>query len=119
MFQEILKSVVDGVDGGQAGLVMDFEGIVLESYTRPGTGVDITSVGAEYSVILKAIQKASEMLESGAPSEIQVKSSTGAIVLRILTSTYFVAIGLDARGNVGKARFLLRTRAAEMVKELS
>ena len=58
MFKEALKSIVDGTDGGIAGLLMDFEGIPVESYTREGLTFDIESVGAEVSVVVKAIQRA-------------------------------------------------------------
>src|SRR5262245_49805723 len=61
MFKEALKGVVDGTDGGLAGLLMDFEGIPLEVYTKEGTPFDIEAVGAEVSVVVKAIQRATEM----------------------------------------------------------
>ena len=61
MFKEALKGVVDGTDGGLAGLLMDFEGIPLEVYAKEGTPFDIEAVGAEVSVVVKAIQRATEM----------------------------------------------------------
>src|SRR6185295_11722998 len=58
MFKEALHGVVEGTEGGIAGLLMDFEGIPLESFTRAGASFDIEVVGAEVSVLVKAIQRA-------------------------------------------------------------
>ncbi len=64
MFKEALERAVTGTDGSIAGLLMDFEGIPLESYTRDGAAHDIEVVGAEVSVVVKAIQRATEMLDA-------------------------------------------------------
>ena len=37
---------------------MDFEGIAVESYSKPDAAFDITTIGAEFSVVLKSIQRA-------------------------------------------------------------
>ena len=73
MFKETLQGVVDGTRGGIAGLLMDFEGIPLESYARVGD-FDIEAVGAEASVIIKSIQRATEMLEAGETREVSFQS---------------------------------------------
>src|SRR4051812_28763928 len=57
MFKEALKGVVEATEGGLAGLLMDFEGIPLEVYAKDGTPFDIEAVGAEISVVVKAIQR--------------------------------------------------------------
>ena len=41
MFKEALERAVTGTDGSIAGLLMDFEGIPLESYAREGAALDI------------------------------------------------------------------------------
>ena len=53
MFKEALERAVTGTDGGIAGLLMDFEGIPLESYAKDGAALDIEVVGAEVSVVVK------------------------------------------------------------------
>ena len=65
MFQAVLKEVVEGTEGGIATLLMDFEGIAVDSYSKPGAAFDITTIGAEFSVVLKSIQRAAQMLEAG------------------------------------------------------
>jgi hypothetical protein len=40
-------------------------------------------------------------------------------VIRFLTHEYFIAITLHPEGNVGKARYLLRMRAAQLAADLA
>lgn len=121
MFQTLLKEVVDGVDGGLATLVMDFEGIAVDTYAKPNPPVefDINTIGAEFSVVLKAIQRASEMLESGEPAEVTIQAGKIITLIRVVSETYFVAFTMTPEANLGKARYMLRTRVPTLLKELS
>jgi predicted regulator of Ras-like GTPase activity (Roadblock/LC7/MglB family) len=119
MFKEELKSIVDGTDGGLAGLLMDFEGIPLETYAKDETPFDIEAVGAEISVVVKSIQRAIEMLDAGGTREVAVKSDKLITLIRILDETYFMALALTPDGNQGKGRFLLRIAAPRLLAELT
>src|SRR5215510_8636088 len=118
MFKEALRSVVEGTEGSIAGLLMDFEGIPVESFTREGSSFDIETVGAEVSVVVKAIQRASEMLDAGDTREVAFKSAKMITLIRVLNENYFVALTLSPDGNLGKGRFLLRLAAPKLVEEL-
>jgi predicted regulator of Ras-like GTPase activity (Roadblock/LC7/MglB family) len=118
MFKEALQGVVDGTDGGMAGLLMDFEGIPVESYSKEDSDLDIEAVGAEISVLVKAIQRASEMLDAGATSEVSFKSDKMVTLIRVLNENYFLALALSPEGNFGKGRFLLRVTAPKLLAEL-
>jgi len=119
MFKEALQGVVEGTEGGIAGLLMDFEGIPLESFTRPGASFDIEVVGAEVSVLVKAIQRASEMLEAGQTSEVAFRSDKMTTLIRVINQSYFVAVAMEPEGNLGKGRFLLRVLAPKLAQELA
>jgi predicted regulator of Ras-like GTPase activity (Roadblock/LC7/MglB family) len=116
MFKEAIRDVVEGTDGGIAGILMDFEGIAVDSYVK-GT-FDINSVGAEYSVILKSIQRATESLEAGGPREIAIQSEKVITVIRIINEEYFLALTLSPDGNLGKGRYLMRTAAPKLLEQL-
>ncbi|MFK8003155.1 MAG: hypothetical protein AB8H86_26535 [Polyangiales bacterium] len=118
MFKEILKDVVDNTDGGVASLLMGFDGIPVDQYVREGEGFDVESVGMEYSVILKNIRNAAQMLEAGDAKEVSVQAERVTTVIRLLNDEYFVAIALRPSGNLGKARFLLRTRGTKLLSDL-
>jgi predicted regulator of Ras-like GTPase activity (Roadblock/LC7/MglB family) len=119
MFQVVLKEIVDGTDGGLSTLLMDFEGIAVDSYTKPGAPFDITNVGIEYGVVLKSIQRAAESLEAGQTAEIAIQAEKMITLIRVVNSSYFVAFSLTPDANVGKARYMLRTRVPAILKELS
>jgi predicted regulator of Ras-like GTPase activity (Roadblock/LC7/MglB family) len=120
MFKEALQGVVDGTDGGLAGLLMDFEGIPVESYARDDSGgFDIEAVGAEVSVVVKAIQRATEMLEAGETREVAFKSEKMVTLIRIINDNYFLALTMSPDGNFGKGRFMLRITAPKLVDELA
>lgn len=119
MFREAIQGVVEAVDGGLAGMLMDFEGIAVDSYTREDAGFDIEAVGAEASVLVKSIQRATAMLDAGETQEVSIRSERMVTLIRVLNDSYFIALTLAPEGNLGKARFLLRVSAPKLLKELT
>lgn len=118
MFQEVLREVVDKTDGGIAGLLMGVDGIAIDQYVREDEALDVESVGMEFSVILKNIANAAQMLEAGTAEEVAVRAERLTTVIRLLNDDYFVAIALSPTGNFGKARYMLRLRAGQILAEL-
>jgi predicted regulator of Ras-like GTPase activity (Roadblock/LC7/MglB family) len=121
MFQEILKEVVDRTEGGIAGVVMGFDGITVDSYVSPASAgaLEVETVGMEFSVILKDIRRAAEMLDAGAAREVAIQAEKLTTVIRLINDEYFVALALKPEGNYGKARFLLRTGASKLAQDLT
>lgn len=121
MFQEVLKDVVDRTEGGIASLVMGFDGITVDSYVSPDAGVafEVETVGMEYSVILKEIRRAAELLDAGQAREVAIQAERLITVIRLINDEYFVALTLKPDGNYGKARFLLRTSASKLAVDLT
>jgi predicted regulator of Ras-like GTPase activity (Roadblock/LC7/MglB family) len=97
---------------------MDFEGIAVDSYVK-GDSLDINAIGAEFSVILKSIQRAIESLEAGGAREIAIQSDKVTTLIRILNDEYFLALTLSPDGNFGKGRYLMRTAAPKLIEQLS
>ena len=118
MFQENLKRLVAETEGGVAGLLMGFDGIAVDHYTVPTSGVDINTVGMEFSFILTQIRKATEILEVGGVSEVAIRCENLTIIIRVVSKDYFIAIALKPEGNFGKGRYLLRVLAPKMQSEL-
>jgi predicted regulator of Ras-like GTPase activity (Roadblock/LC7/MglB family) len=124
MFQENLQKIVDNVEGGLAGLLMGFDGIPVESYTRDLSAaaqpapMDIQTVGMEFSFILGQVRKAAEALEVGVVQEVAIRAEKLSIIIRVLNKDYFLALALGEGGNFGKGRFLLRCVAPRLQSEL-
>lgn len=118
MFRENLMKLVDNVEGGLAGLLMGFDGIPVESYTRDPKSLDILNVGMEFSYILTQVRRAAESLDVGNVQEIAIRTETLNIIIRVLTPEYFLALALGPGGNFGKGRYLLRVVAPKLQSEL-
>jgi predicted regulator of Ras-like GTPase activity (Roadblock/LC7/MglB family) len=118
MFKEILRDLVERTDGGVAGLLMASDGIAVDQYSSAGSTFDIESVGMEYSAVLKGVQRAAEMLDAGDTKEVSVQTERLTTIVRMLSEEYFVALAVEPGGNVGKARYLLRTSAPTLIENL-
>lgn len=118
MFREMLQDLVEKTDGGVAGLLMASDGIAIDQYTKVDSPFDIESVGMEYTVVLKGLQRAAEMLDTGTTNEVSLKTERLTTVVRLLSDEYFVALTLEPGGNVGKARYLLRIAAPKLIDNL-
>lgn len=118
MFKEVLREIVDGAEGSLAGLVMGFDGIALDQYVRPDAQIAVENIGAEYSLVLKEIRKAAQMLDAGDAHEVAIRADKLTTIVRFLTPEYFAAVALVPEGNANKARYLLRTRSEKMSEAL-
>ncbi len=119
MFRDNLMKVVESVEGGVAGLLMGFDGIAVESYAKPITDMDITTIGMEFSFILTQVRKAAEVLEVGGVEEVAIRAEQLQILVRVLSKDYFLALALGPGGNFGKGRYLLRMVAPKLQSELA
>src|SRR3954469_17250101 len=99
MFKQNLERLVAETEGGVAGLLMGFDGIAVDSYSAPDGGVDIQTVGMEFSFILTQVRKAAEILEVGAVQEITIRAEQLTILMRVVSVDYFVALALRPAGN--------------------
>jgi len=107
LFAELLKKVVDNVDGGLAAVVMGLDGIPVETYTRSDK-VDVNTVAMEFSFILGQVRKAGDSLAVGGLEELAVKAQRLTLICRMISPQYFVAVVIGPDGNFGKCRYLVR-----------
>ena len=117
MFLEKLENAVGSITGCEAAILMGFDGIPVDSF-EANKEVDIETVGMEFSVVLKEVRKAAELLEAGDAEELTVRTEKMSTILRVVNGEYFVAMLLSPGGNVGKAKYVLRILAPDMGKEL-
>ncbi len=118
MFQENLRKLVTETEGGIAGLLMGFDGIAVDNFIIEDGGVDIQTVGMEFSFILGQVRKAAEILNVGGVEEVAIRCETLTLIIRVLSADYFVALALRPEGNSGKGRYLLRVVAPQLQSEL-
>ena len=118
MFDKALENVVNNVQGATAAVLMGFDGILLEMFSE-NPEMDVESMGMEFSVLLKEVRKAGELLEAGPANEMTLRTDKLLAVMRVVNEEYFLAMALSPDGNIGKARYLLRVTAPDLNEELS
>jgi predicted regulator of Ras-like GTPase activity (Roadblock/LC7/MglB family) len=120
MFGDILGNAVSTVQGANAAVLMGFDGILVDLFNgKEGESVDIESMGMEFSVLLREVRNASELLNAGAANELTIRTDRLLAVLRVINDEYFVAMALSPEGNIGKARYVLRTMAPKIISEIT
>jgi predicted regulator of Ras-like GTPase activity (Roadblock/LC7/MglB family) len=119
MFRDSLQHMLDRLDGGVAGILMGFDGISVESYTKNGEkGVDIQTLGMELAYAFAQIQKAVGRLDVGALKEITLKAEELSVLVHLLNQEYFIACVVRPSANFGRARYLLRMLAPKIQADL-
>jgi predicted regulator of Ras-like GTPase activity (Roadblock/LC7/MglB family) len=120
MFRESIQKMVDRVEGAVAGILMGFDGISVEAYTKPGAGAgsDIQTVGMELAHVIMQVRRASELLEVGKMQEVTIRSEKLLVIVQVLNEEYFLAFAVRPDGNFGKARFVLRVSLPQIQAEL-
>jgi predicted regulator of Ras-like GTPase activity (Roadblock/LC7/MglB family) len=121
MFRESIQKLVERVDGGVAGILMGFDGISVEAYTRPqpeGQATDIQTVGMELAHVIGQVRRAAELLEVGGLTEVTLRAEKLVVLVRALSDEYFLAFALRPDSSFGKARYALRVLAPKIQAEL-
>jgi predicted regulator of Ras-like GTPase activity (Roadblock/LC7/MglB family) len=119
MFRDSLQGMVDRLAGGVAGILMGFDGIAVDAYTKPGEeALDIQTVGMELAHAVVQMRKAAEQLEGGQLRELTLKADNLVVLVYLLTDEYFVACAVKPQASFGKARYLMRLLAPQIQAEL-
>jgi predicted regulator of Ras-like GTPase activity (Roadblock/LC7/MglB family) len=115
MFRESIQKMIDRLDppGGATGILMGFDGIAVDSYTRPGV-LDVQTMGMELAHVVSQIRRSAQGGRFGALGEVQLLTDKVAVLIRLVSNDYFLILGLAPEGNLGRARYLLRVLAPEI-----
>jgi len=119
MFRDTLQKMVDRLDGGVAAILMGFDGIAVEHYSREGQeGIDIQTAGMELAHAAAQMCKAVERLDRGQTAEITMRTDKVVILLYVLSDEYFVACAVRPDSSFGKARYVMRLTAPQIRADL-
>jgi predicted regulator of Ras-like GTPase activity (Roadblock/LC7/MglB family) len=111
--------MVDRLSGGVAGILMGFDGIAVDSYTKPGEeSLDIQTLGMELAHAIGAMRKAAEQLEVGQLNELSLKADKLVVFVYLVNEEYFIACAVKPEASFGKARYLMRLLAPKIQAEL-
>jgi predicted regulator of Ras-like GTPase activity (Roadblock/LC7/MglB family) len=115
-FLEVLKDMVDKVDGAVSAMIIDTDGISVQEYVQEKL-VDLTGLSAEASAMIKDISLAADNLKLGEAREFSIISDRCGIIMRKINSDYYLALVIKPEGNYGKGRFILKTSVPQLEGE--
>jgi predicted regulator of Ras-like GTPase activity (Roadblock/LC7/MglB family) len=119
MFRQHLQKLMDRLDGGVAAVLMDFDGIVVESCVRDaGSKPDLQTIAMELTHLVAQLRRSAQGMELGTVRELIVRTEKLTVVFHLLTDKHFLACAVTPAGNVGKARYLVRLAAPQIHAEL-
>lgn len=113
---EVLKETVDKVDGAVSAIIIASDGISVQEYTQEKL-VDLTSLSAEASAMIRDIGLAADNLGLGEAREFSIISDRCGIIMRKINSDYYLALVIKPDGNYGKGRFVLKTAVPKLEGE--
>ena len=113
-----LTSMLEQVEGAFAVMLMGYDCIAIDEVQRGNAGFDVQTMAVEYGTVIKEIRRTIEVVGAGEMEEITITTANSRMIIRVLNDEFFAAFVLAKEGNLGKARYLLRAKAFELVEEV-
>ena len=119
-FQSILQTVVDECGGGLGAVLMGNDGIPIAEAEGPAadSSADIGTACVEFARILSEIHKASDAIDGGKLSEVMVGLERFSLLFRSVDEEVTLVLAIAPDGNLGKARYLMRSHLHAIRQEL-
>ena len=113
-FEDEVRAVMERCSGARGVAIVDGDGIPVVAADQDGR---LEELAAEYSTVVREIQRAARELDHGDVSQLTVEAEFLTIVLTSIAAGYFFVVLLGRDGLAGKARFLSRLASARLHSE--
>jgi predicted regulator of Ras-like GTPase activity (Roadblock/LC7/MglB family) len=110
MFGDVLKQILDKVEGAIGALIMGLDGIAIEQQIIDPELYDnrLSMIAAAYATLIRNSMRTSADVGVGQLQEMSIISGNMILVIKLINPEYFLLIALESDGNIGRARFELR-----------
>jgi predicted regulator of Ras-like GTPase activity (Roadblock/LC7/MglB family) len=115
-FLEVLKEIVEKVDGAVSSMIIAKDGISVQEYVQEKL-IDLTGLSAEASAMIRDISLAADNLRLGEAKEFSIISDRCGIIMRKINADYYLALVIKPDGNYGKGRFILKSAVPKLEEE--
>jgi predicted regulator of Ras-like GTPase activity (Roadblock/LC7/MglB family) len=116
MFTETLNEIADRMQDVYCVLLMGMDGMPIDKVTR-NKSTNVESISAEFTALLRVTRQTSNEAEAGKLDEMIVLSDEMILVMKAITTEYFLMLILPPDANLGRARFELKKAKYELEKE--
>ncbi len=114
----ILKSMLDQVDGSYSAMLMGYDCIAIDEMNQGNPGFDVQMMTIEYATVIKDIRRSIEVIGAGAMEEMTITTRDSCMIVRMVSPELFAAFVMSKEGNLGKARYVLRSNAMALMKAI-
>ena len=119
MFSDLLRQVVDGVDGALGAAFIDNYGEAVTCYTAPGQDDEyIKLMGAYQGIALQTTRNVIRQLDAGPLDYYLASYENTTFLLKALRENYFVLLALGPAGNIGQGIYRVRRVAEAFDREI-
>ena len=116
IFGQILADVIDGLPEARGAIFADWEGEAVDQAARVSDS-EIQLVGAHWGVVFHLAQRSLSKLGLSDLEQLVLRFSSGrVVVIRKVTSEYYVLIEVDGATSLGRALSAL-DRAQQQLRE--
>jgi predicted regulator of Ras-like GTPase activity (Roadblock/LC7/MglB family) len=123
-FRESIVKLLDSIDGGVACVLMGFDGITVDTYSRPDVdpkaddSPDIQTLSMEFAHLIAQARRTLDSVDAGTLEEFTLRTDKLTLVVRLLTPEYFLACAILPAASLGRARYLMRLTAPGLRADL-
>jgi predicted regulator of Ras-like GTPase activity (Roadblock/LC7/MglB family) len=117
VFDEVLKRIMETVDGVTCVLLAGRDGMVVAAAVGEG-GPSADLIAASMADLFRKAGAALADAELGAPAEMILGGAAGQVVLREVAPGYLLAASIAPNASLGRTRFELRKAATALEPEL-
>jgi len=121
-FRESIEKLLERIEGAVSCVLMGFDGITVDEVTKldvpTGALPDLQTLSMELAHLIAQTRRTMESVEAGALEEFTLRTDKLTLVVRVLTSEYFLACAILPRANLGRARYLMRLTAPGLRADL-
>jgi predicted regulator of Ras-like GTPase activity (Roadblock/LC7/MglB family) len=116
-FRNILKDLVDGVEGSLGAIFIDGDGEEVEHFAS-GDSANIKLLGAYSSIHLRNMQRITKVFCSGKVGRAILSFDQCILLLSPVADGYYILLLLEPGGNIGKGMMRIETTVNRILEEL-
>lgn len=119
-FTDALSRIANRIEGCAAVVILGIDGIAIDRHVQDlDPAFDIDVVATEFTTLVSRGMRTASDTDLGELNEIVLAADKLTLLLRPITSEYFLFLALNAGASLGRARFELRKAQLAMEVEFA